>query len=67
MAQKLVVKGQVVDTFPTRALAIVACFNRNLVFDRHSRRRNQLLPWVKIVGHDEEGDYVPTLPAHPED
>lgn len=67
MPQKLIVKGQIVDTFPTRALALVAVFERGLVFDRHSRRRNQLLPWVKIEGTDEDGDHLPTIPAHPED
>lgn len=61
--QKLIVKGKIVDEFPTRALAIVACFQRGLVYDNHSRKRNQILPWVKIVGEDEEGEYTPTLPA----
>lgn len=61
--QKLVVRGKVIEEFPTRALAIVACFERGLVHDSHSRKRNQLLPWVKIEGEDEEGDYVPTIPS----
>jgi len=65
--QKLIVKGQTVGEFQTRAQAIVECFTRGLVFDNHSRRRNQLLPWVKIEGTDEEGDYTPTIPAHPLD
>lgn len=65
--QSLMVRGVKVDEFPTRAQAIVACFARNLVFDSHSRRRNQLLPWVKIEGVDEDGDYIPTLPRHPLD
>lgn len=66
--QKLIVKGQVVGEFETRAQALVACFDRKLVYDQHSRsHRNQLLPFVKIEGTDEEGEYTPTLPAHPED
>lgn len=65
--QRLIVRGQIIEEFPTRAKAIVACFARGLIFDNHSRRRNQLLPWVKIEGTDEEGDYTPTIPAHPLD
>jgi len=65
--QKLVVRGVVVDEFKTRAQAIVAAFDRRLVFDIHSRRRNQLLPWVKIEGTNEDGDYLPTIPKHPLD
>lgn len=54
--QKLIVKGEVIGEFYTRADAIVECFERGLVYDQHARkRRNNLLPWVKIDGTDELG------------
>lgn len=65
--QKLLVRGECIDTFKTRAEALVACFDRKLVYDQHSRKRNRLLPWVKIEGTDEE-DAEPILaPLHPLD
>lgn len=54
--QKLIVRGEVIGEFYTRADAIVECFERGLVHDQHQRhRRNTLLPWVKIDGTDELG------------
>jgi len=49
-------RGQEVATFPTRAECIVFCMSQPnyLVFDHHNRRRNQLLPGVKIEGKDYE-------------
>lgn len=68
MPAKLFVKGALVETFTTRAEALVACFDRKLVYDQHSRMRNRLLPWVKIVGEDDE-DAIPNTvaPIHPLD
>ncbi len=51
--QKLIKDGIVVGEFQTRAEAIVTAFELNLVHDRHSRKRNTLLPNVKIEGKDE--------------
>lgn len=54
--QQLIVRGEVVGEFHTRAEAIVECFERGLVYDQHARkRRNNLLPWVKIDGTDDIG------------
>jgi hypothetical protein len=71
--QRLTYKGELVGEYPTRALAIVACFELNLVYDQHARKlRNTLLPGVKIDGTDELG-YVGSralegsLPRHPLD
>lgn len=66
--QKLCINGKVIDTFPTRAEALVACFDRKLVYDQHSRKRNRLLPSVKIIGEDDPNALVDTtLPIHPLD
>jgi len=67
--QKLIVRGIQQGEFKTRAEAIVVCFERGLVYDQHSRRRNQLLPWVKIEGTDEtDHDLITSnLPIHPLD
>ena len=64
--QRLLVRGELQGEFKTRADAIVACFERSLVYDSHSRKRNQLLPWVKIEGTDEE-EFIPSTPIHPLD
>lgn len=54
--QKLIVKGEVIGEYHTRVEALVECFERGLVYDQHARkRRNNLLPWVKIDGVDEIG------------
>lgn len=51
---KITRNGKIIFEAPTRAECYVAVFSFNLVFDQHSRRRNQLLPGVKIVGKDYE-------------
>lgn len=53
--QKLTYNGELVGEYHTRAECIVVCFENNLVYDSHSRKRNQLLPGVKIDGTDELG------------
>jgi hypothetical protein len=55
MAVKLYVLGKLRGEFESRSMAIVACFENNLVYDQHSRKRNQLLPSVNIV-EDKEDD-----------
>lgn len=52
----IVRNGSQVVSFPTRAECLVFAFARpgQLVFDQHSRRRNQLIPGVEIVGKDYE-------------
>jgi hypothetical protein len=64
--RQLLVRGVCQGEFRTRADAIVACFERRLVYDQHSRKRNQLLPYVEIVGTDEE-EFIPSTPIHPLD
>lgn len=48
MPTKLYVNGKLRGEFKDRASAIVACFENGLTYDQHSRRRNQLLPTVKL-------------------
>lgn len=50
--------GATIATFPTRADCIVFCFSQNLVYDHHSRLRNQFLPGVKVEGEDYEEEQV---------
>jgi hypothetical protein len=56
MAVKLYVLGKLRGEFESRSMAIVACFENNLVYDQHSRKRNQLLPSVNIVEDKEDKD-----------
>lgn len=54
MPVKLYVNGKLRGEFESRALCIVACFENHLVYDQHSRKRNQLLPSVNIVEVKDE-------------
>lgn len=56
----LVRDGSVLATFPTRADCIVEAFRLRLVYD-YGRKRNSLLPGVKIEGEDHvNAAIVPT-------
>jgi hypothetical protein len=55
---KLTKNGVTVYEADTRADCIVAAFRLNCVYDQHSRKRNQLLPGVKVEGQDYEGEAV---------
>lgn len=56
MSQKLTYKGELIGEYPTRAEALVVCFELKLVHDQHQRKlRNTLLPGVKIDGTDDIG------------
>lgn len=48
-------QGVQIATFPTRAECFLFIFAQgNLTYDQHSRKRNQLLPGVKVEGKDYE-------------
>jgi hypothetical protein len=56
---QLIKNGVVLFESDKRADCYVAAFRRSdCVFDQHSRRRNQFLPGVKIVGEDRQGTEV---------
>lgn len=56
--QTLTINGIKIGEFRTRAETIVYCFSQDLVYDRFSRKRNQLLPGVNIEGSDERASDV---------
>lgn len=54
--------GNVIATFPTRADCIVEAFRLRLVYD-YGRKRNSLLPGVKIEGEDNVDAIVVSTPG----
>lgn len=56
MPVKLYYRGVLKGEFESRSRALVACFENSLVYDKHSRKRNQLLPGVKIIEVKTEDD-----------
>lgn len=57
MSVKVYVKGKLMGEFEDRPKAVVACFENGLTYDQHSRKRNQILPTVKLVEVKGEDDW----------
>jgi hypothetical protein len=49
---QLVQNGKVLETHPKRAHLLMRCFELGLVHT-HGRKRNQLLPGVRVLGLDD--------------